>query len=458
MLLALALALAFSYSSDSAFTVVPHWNALPSGPEKASKSVADCEATCVPPECNQWTYNLNSGHCRVSASTKWIGAALDHTTSGCIPDVVSGCPHSPPPPSPSPPSPAYDGVLRSDPDGSTVAYMIPPYKSNHASTIEVLGDGVSLVAAWFSGEKEEAAGCAIVFARLLPNATGWSTAATLSKRAQYSNQNPVLFYDTPSQVLYLYHSQAPAESGESSATIVMLNSTDNGVTWSKPAQWLTTPGAFPRNRIIPTLTEGVLFPYYNAGKADPTFKENYSLMGRCEDASKDLASAAVGWKFTPVPKSGDLVQPSVVRLQPSQPKLLGLFRDRRAKNIYSATSMDDGLTWSEPKASVLPNNNAGIEANILGTGEVVLAYNPQTSGRDPLGFAMSSDGGATWPHKRLLQHGDSSSGVATNSGSGNEFSYPTVMQTKDGMIHVMYTYNRETIKYKRFARSWIAGK
>ena len=65
--------------------------------------------------------------------------------------------------------------------------MIPPYKSNHASTIEVLPDG-TLAAAWFSGAKEEASGCAIVFARLLPGARSWSTAATLSKRDKYSNQ------------------------------------------------------------------------------------------------------------------------------------------------------------------------------------------------------------------------------------------------------------------------------
>ena len=71
--------------------------------------------------------------------------------------------------------------------------MIPPYKSNHASTIEALPDG-SLAAAWFSGVKEEAPGCAIVFAKLPAGSDQWSKAQTLSKREKYSNQNPVLFY------------------------------------------------------------------------------------------------------------------------------------------------------------------------------------------------------------------------------------------------------------------------
>lgn len=78
-----------------------------------------------------------------------------------------------------------------------------------------------------------------------------------------------------------------------------------------------------------------------------------------------------------------------------------------------------------------------------------MVFNPQTSGRDPLAIAVSSDDGKTWPHQRLIQHGDST------SNKGNEFSYPTVLQTNDGFIHVMYTYNRETIKYVRVTEDWI---
>merc|ERR1712086_1193045 len=84
-------------------------------------------------------------------------------------------------------TPAFDGVVRPQADNSSAAYMIPPYKSNHASTIESLPDG-TLTAAWFSGVKEEAPGCAIVFASLAPSAMGWSKARTLSERNKYSDQ------------------------------------------------------------------------------------------------------------------------------------------------------------------------------------------------------------------------------------------------------------------------------
>ena len=159
------------------------------------------------------------------------------------------------------------------------------------------------------------------------------------------------------------------------------------------------------------------------------------------------ASSSVGWKLLLVAGSADLVQPTVVRRE-GKP----LFRDRRAEHVYSAESEDDGVTWSTPSPPVLPNNNAGIEAYTLKNSSIVMAFNPQTKGRDPLAVGISHDGGVTWPQQRYLQHGTSG-----GSENGNEFSYPTILQTDDGIIHCLFTYLRQTIKYKRFSASWISG-
>ncbi len=209
--------------------------------------------------------------------------------------------------------------------------MVPPYKSNHASTLEVLPDG-TLALAWFSGEKEEAPGCAIVVATLAPGADEWSQAITVSKDDKFSNQNPVLFYDTKGAELHLFHSHAPAESGESASTIFHLTSSDNGKTWTEPAEWLSAPGGFPRNRIIEAPDGGVIFPFYNASNSPAFGNENYAIMGVSgADRSWDVSA----WDFVPVQGSGDLVQPTVVQFTPNG-SLVSLFRDRRSQSIYRA--------------------------------------------------------------------------------------------------------------------------
>ena len=55
---------------------------------------------------------------------------------------------------------------------------------------------------------------------------------------------------------------------------------------------------------------------------------------------------------------------------------MSFFRDRRAQYIYRATSSDDGVTWSKPTKTKLPNNNSGIQATVLMSGHIAIVYNP----------------------------------------------------------------------------------
>ncbi len=55
---------------------------------------------------------------------------------------------------------------------------------------------------WFSGAKEEADKCAIVYSRLPANSNQWTDPITISVRDGYSNQNPVLFFDNTSNILH----------------------------------------------------------------------------------------------------------------------------------------------------------------------------------------------------------------------------------------------------------------
>ena len=429
--------------SKTNWTVVPGVNAVPTGTPTTEKDLAACEATADGHA--QFSFNLQSGHCFISDATTFGGAALGRVTSGCDPAVVtSGC-HTAPPPT------VFDGVVRNQTDGTAAAYLIPPYKSNHASTLEVLPDG-TLAAAWFSGAHEEADRCAIVVATLPFGSAQWGAAATVSVQDGYSNQNPVLFYDGAAKLLRLYHSHAPAQAGEGASVIFELASADGGKTWTAPAlsKAGSFPGAFPRNRIIPGLDGGLLFPIYNAGSGNPKFKANFAIIER---SSADAARSS--WTELDIAGSANLVQPTVVRLPDKS--LRAWFRDRRATSIYTATSTDDAKSWTAPVPAGLPNPNVGIEANVLANGHVVMVFNDYNAanaskyGRTPLNIGLSLDGGRSWPYIRTLQE--------TNDGEGPssvEFSYPSVLQTGfDGGIHATYTYDRDCIKYRRLTEDWI---
>lgn len=318
--------------------------------------------------------------------------------------------------------------------------MIPPFLSNHASFLEYLPTG-ELLMAWFSGVKEGANNCSIVLSRL--NNTQWSKAVLVSRREGFSNQNPVLFFDPTKQTLYLFHSQQPAStedlgSSEDKAHIWMLQSFDGrGIKWTAPTLLFGKDGSFDRNRIISTLDGSWLYPIYYSVAGD---KNQHSAI----EISQDHAT----WKPYSVKDSNYLVQPSVIRPKPGEKHLLAYFRDRRAGNVYFSTSDDEGKVWAAPAKTKLPNNNAAIQATVLQNGHIAIVYNPTHKDRYPLRISISEDGGNTWTYHRDLETGPSTANAI-------EYSYPTLLQSPDGYIHVSYTYNRETIKYVKFKEDWI---
>ena len=155
------------------------------------------------------------------------------------------------------------------------------------------------------------------------------------------------------------------------------------------------------------------------------------------------------WKGYSIKDSNYLVQPSVIQPKPGEEHLVAYFRDRRAGYVYVSTSDDEGKVWVAPIRTELPNNNAAIQATVLQNSHIAIVYNPTHKARYPLRISLSEDGGKTWAYHRDLETGPS---------NGIEYSYPTLLQSPDGYIHVSYTYNRETIKYVKFKEDWIRNK
>ena len=87
------------------------------------------------------------------------------------------------------------------------------------------------------------------------------------------------------------------------------------------------------------------------------------------------------------------------------------------------------------------NPNSGTDAVTLHNGWQLLVYNPLLAGkewwegRSVLRVALSADG-INWKDAFTLE--DHREG---------EYSYPAVIQTKDGVIHITYTHARSRIRH-----------
>lgn len=150
----------------------------------------------------------------------------------------------------------------------------------------------------------------------------------------------------------------------------------------------------------------------------------------------DDGKLAEGKKMRPV----DCIQPSI--LQHPDGKLQAVGRTRNA-HIASTWSNDGGETWSKVTLLDAPNNQSGTDAVTLSDGRhIMICNNFETLPNTPKGVRtpcslMISDDGINWRHLMTLENSPIS-----------QYSYPAIIQGKDGSLHCIYTWRRQRIAYK----------
>jgi predicted neuraminidase len=268
-----------------------------------------------------------------------------------------------------------------------------------------------------------------------------------------SYQNPVLF-EEPDGMLDLFHTTQPAGGGENNAQVLHLVSKDHGQNWSKPEVLFAKPGAYSRHPLV-ILDDGAwLLPmtYVTSAGIGKGAETNYSVAEISRDQGKS-------WRECPMADSQGKVQPTVVKLAGGG--LRAFFRSRAADAIWTSTSAD-GCQWSPVEKTALPNNNASVQAFGLPDGHIAMVFDNSsraTGGlRKPLSVALSEDGGKSWPYVRDIEAGRPGFGMAEMRSSQpgrEEYSYPSILETRQGEILVAFTYRRQTIKVVSFNEDWI---
>ncbi len=302
-----------------------------------------------------------------------------------------------------------------------------PFPSCHASTIAETKSG--LVAAWFGGTAERNPDVCIYVSR---NENGcWTSPMKVADGTGFGPQrfptwNPVLFQPKNGPLL-LFYKVGPKPSAWWG---MMMTSTNDGRTWSKPCR----------------LPDGILGPIKDKPVQLPdgvilcgSSTENGGRRVHFE-RTDDLGKT---WSATsPVndPRKIGAIQPTILFLKNGTLEALG--RTSNGK-IFQIFSTDQGKTWGPMTLTDLPNPDSGIDAVTLRDGRLLLVYNhnirsgSRNKGRSPLNVAVSPDG-TRWFAALVLEDDPDAPGG---------FSYPAVIQTRDGLVHITYTWERRRIKH-----------
>lgn len=297
-------------------------------------------------------------------------------------------------------------------------YEKAPFPSCHASTIVETKEG--LLAAWFGGTHENHPDVCIYTSACIGGK--WSTPAEVADGIQsdtlrYPCWNPVLFKRDNGDIVLYYKVGKDPRSWWGMYKI----STDQGKSWSAAVR---IPGKLygPIKNKPERLQDGtILYP--------TSVETRQSWNVYLETSDQKLGN----WQQINIDNNNlNAIQPTVLFHKDGKIQLLCRSKE---KKIVESWSSDQGKSWSPLQQTSLPNNNSGLDAVTLKNGLHLLICNPIEKGRNKLSVLASRDGKA-WETMIVLE--DMPSG---------EFSYPAIIQSKDGSVHLVYTWNREKIRY-----------
>ena len=303
------------------------------------------------------------------------------------------------------------------------------WPSAHAASVVELDRG--LLASWFAGSREGAPDASIWTAER--SDAGWSDPTKIIDTPNCSDGNSVLWLDGEGHLRIWYVTMEGR--GWASCPVRERRSPDHGRTWSNDSYVRQEHGWMVRNEPI-RWNDLLLMPMYDE-RDWSAFVLISGDGGRSWAASERLRPDA-----GPDVDSGvGIIQPALAKLQDGR---LLMFLRSTGGAVYRSHSLDGtGQHWSSPEPAPLPNPNCAVDLIRLQSGALLLVYNPTRRGRSPLRVALSYDDGATWAAWRDLEN------------EAGEFSYPTAIQTSDGLLHTFYTWRRQTIAHASFEESWV---
>lgn len=317
-------------------------------------------------------------------------------------------------------------------------YDTAPYPSCHAATIVETTNG-DLVASWFGGTHERNPDVGIWVSKRKNGK--WTEAVEVANGVQndtlrYPTWNPVL-YQIPKGDLILFYKIGPSPS---TWWGMLKRSSDDGDTWSEAEK-------MPEGFLGPIKNKPELLA--NGTLLLPSSTEENGWNLRMESTPDFGKTWIMGDTLPKGENKINAIQPSILFHKNGKLQQIGRTRNR---HLFSTWSEDNGKTWSDLELLNMPNNSSGTDAVTMKNGQHVLIYNHvwpdegETKGhRSPLNIAVSNDG-INWNAALVLEDSKIS-----------QYSYPSIIQGSDGMLHCVYTWRRQKIKYVKIDPSKLVS-
>ena len=309
---------------------------------------------------------------------------------------------------------------------------IDGYPVHHCSSMTLAPNG-DLLVSWYGGSYESSDDQVLFLARLKKESHQWSTPEILVRSPGMPPGNAVLFTTSDGRIWLVWGRMEGKQpmlrgTGWDACSLFFRTSSDDGRTWSEDKPFFhDTLGWLPRNLTIKLADGALVLPISDERN------------GHGVDLSFFLATKDNGatWTRSAIMRGGE--QPTII--QRADGSLLAYLRVR--PRIKMAESHDEGKSWTTPTPTLLKNPDAGISMCRLRNGHLLLVFNDEDDSRSPLHIARSTDEGRTWS-KPLI--------VETNPG---EYSYPSIFEAPDGVIHLIYTFRRYSIKHVEMNEEWF---
>ena len=355
-----------------------------------------------------------------------------------------------------------------------------PGQAVHAASVVELRDG-RLRAVWFSGSREGAGDVVIKTSVMDAASLRWSEETTLFDRKKIEQGlwryvkklgNPVMAR-APDGSLMLWMVNVSL-GGWAGSSITWLRSTDEGITWTDPRRLVTSPFLN-----ISTLDKGAPIFYQDGQIGLPVYHEfvtKFAEILRINPQGQVLDK-------TRIPGSQTSLQPVVLVASPERAQVY--MRSGNGTAVMASATADAGKTWLATHATTWPNPDSALAGVVTATGQQWLALNNKPKNRESLALLQTSIGGSfggasPWivessptltthlsisDYERLL--GDELMAQGTSQAQAQlyvasakrqlcgadtclqEFSYPYLLQSRDGYLHLVYTWHRSRIKHVR---------